>query len=448
VAAIRAGQLGLKTAIIEKDPKYGGTCLHRGCIPAKALLHAAYVFHLIQEAEEFGIEVKGAKLNLEKVQAYKDKVVNRMAAGVQFLLKKNKVTMFNGTGKLRGKNQVEISGKEPRVLEAKNIILAAGSSPKSLPNLQPDGESVITSDDIWTMTKVPKSMLIVGGGAIGVECATTFFRFGSEVTVVELLPNIVPLEDEEISAELKKNFTKQGIKVINQAKVAAIEKGRDKVLNVRLENTEGKSAQLQVDKVLVAVGRGPMTSALGIEGTNIKTDRGYIKVNGFMQTDEPNIYAIGDIVPTPQLAHIASAEGILAVEHIAGQHAKPLNYDRTPNCTFCDPQIASVGLTEKKAREKGFQVKVSKFPWSAIGKSVILGVTEGFVKVVADQKYGEILGVHIIHPYASYLIGEAVAAINGELPAEELARAIHPHPTLSEGIMEAMHGVMGIPIHI
>lgn len=448
VAAIRAGQLGLRTAIVEKDPKFGGTCLHRGCIPAKALLHAAHVLHVIEKAEDFGIEVKGAKVNLEKVQAYKDKVVNRMAIGVQSLLKKNKVTLVNGTGRLRGPHQVEVSGREPRVIEGKNILLAAGSAPKSLPNLQPDGDGIITSDEIWSMTKVPKSMLIVGGGAIGVECATTFFRFGSEVTVVELLPNIVPLEDEEISAELKKSFSKQGIKVINQAKVAAVERDRNKMMDVRLENTEGKSAQLQVEKVLVAVGRGPQTAGLGLEGTRIQLDRGYVKVNGFMQTDEPSVYAIGDIVPTPQLAHIASAEGILAVEHMAGHHAKPLNYDRTPNCTFCDPQIASIGLTEKKARERGYDVKVSKFPWIGIGKSVILGVLDGFVKVVADKKYGEILGVHIIHPYASYLIGEAVAAINGEIPAEELARSIHPHPTLSEGIMEAMHGVMGVPLHI
>jgi dihydrolipoamide dehydrogenase len=265
---------------------------------------------------------------------------------------------------------------------------------------------------------------------------------------VELLPNIVPLEDEEISAELKRSLTKQGIKVINQAKVASIERDRSKMMNVRLENTDGKSAQLQVEKVLVAVGRGPQTAGLGLEGTKVQLDRGYVKVNGFMQTDEANVYAIGDIVPTPQLAHVASAEGILAVEHMAGHHPKPLNYDRTPNCTFCDPQIASIGLTEKKARERGYDVKVSKFPWIGIGKSVILGVIDGFVKVVADKKYGEILGVHIIHPYASHLIGEAVAAINGEMPAEDLARSIHPHPTLSEGIMEAMHGIMGSPLHI
>jgi dihydrolipoamide dehydrogenase len=447
VAAIRAGQLGLKVAIVERDPKFGGTCLHRGCIPAKALLHAAHLMHQIEHAEEFGIEVKGARLNLEKVQAYKDRVVNRMAIGVQSLLKKNKVTMVQGTGKLRGSKQVEVAGKEPRLLEGRFVLLAAGSAPRTLPNLSLDGKSILCSDDIWTMTQVPKSILIVGGGAIGVECATTFHRFGSEVTLVELLPNLVPLEDEEISAELKKSFTKQGIKSLTQTKVAALEKTRDGV-QVRLESTDGKGSEVKVERVLVAVGRGPQTSGLGLEGTRVELDRGYVKVDSYMRTAEPGVYAIGDIVPTPQLAHVASAEGIVAVEHMAGRQPRPLNYDRTPNCTFCDPQIASIGLTEKKARERGAQLKVSKFPWMAIGKSVILGVTEGFTKVVADARYGEILGVHIIHPYASHLIGEAVAAINGEIPAEELARAVHPHPTLSEGIMEAMHGIGGLPIHI
>lgn len=448
VAAIRAAQLGLKTAIVEKDKKFGGTCLHRGCIPTKALLHGAYLYAHTKELDEFGIIAKDIKLDLIKLQSKKDRIVKKLSMGVEFLLKKNKVQQFFGYGKLKSTTEVEVidDDKKSQILKTENILLATGSEPRALPNLVPDGKGIITNNEALTLDKIPKSMLIVGAGAIGVEFASIYVSFGTSVSLVEVLPNILPIEDEEISKELAKIFTKRGISVSTNTKVESVTTTKGGY-EAKISK-DGKTETKTFEKILVAVGRKPNTENIGLENTRIKTTKGFIEVNQFMQTTEPSIYAIGDIVPTQQLAHVASAEGILAIEKMKGVNAPPINYDRIPSCTYCDPQVASVGLTEKKAIERGHKIKVGKFPFSASSKASIIGENEGFVKIVADEKYGEILGVHILHAHATELISEAVAVLNGELAAEDLAHSIHPHPTLSEAIAEATHAIYGHPIHI
>jgi dihydrolipoamide dehydrogenase len=443
VAAIRAAQLGLKTAIVEKGPKaeWGGTCLHWGCIPTKALLHDAYLYELIQHSEKFGIDVKEIKLNLENVMKHKDLVVKRGFMGVDALLTKNKVTKIVGFGRVKGPGQVEVEG---RTLSTRTIVLATGSTPKWFPGMEPDGKGIITSNEALTLKEVPKAMVVIGAGAVGLEFASVYMRFGAKVTVIEMMPQILPLEDEEVARELQAILQKRGMKFFVGAKVEAIKPGHEVVVA-----KDGKSEIIPCDKVLVAVGRKPATEKIGLENTKVKLDRGYVKVNlATMQTDEPSIYAIGDIVPTPQLAHVASAEGILAVEHIAGKPVKPINYDRVPGVTYCDPQVASVGLTEKKARERGYKVKIGKFPFVGIGKASIEDEREGFVKIVGESQFDEILGVHILHAQAGEMISEGVAILNGEMTAEELVHSIHPHPTLSEGIAEATHAYYGHAIHI
>ncbi len=443
-AAIKGGQLGLKTCLIEKDPKLGGTCLHKGCIPTKALLHSAYLYDTIKNASEYGIEVKDVKLNIDLMHKYKSKVVSKMAMGLDFLMKKNKVKVINGFGRLKDRNTITVDGTE---VKAENIILATGGAPKAIPGLELDGKGVLSSDEILQLERVPKSLLVVGAGAVGIEFASLYLKLGSQVTVVELLPNIVPLEDEDVSAELKKILTRRKMKIYNGCKVTKL-KAQTGAYEAAIQGQDGKEIKEIFEIVLVAVGRKACTDGIGLESAGIKTERGLITVNGFMQSTVPNVYAIGDIVPTPALAHVATAEGLIAVEHIKGIAKEPLNYDRIPNCTFCDPQIASIGLSEGKARERGYKVKVGKFPFMALGKAAILGETEGFVKIISEEKYDEILGVHIIHSYASYMIGEAVAVLNGEMTGESLARSVHPHPTLSEGIMEAAHSIYGAAIHI
>jgi dihydrolipoamide dehydrogenase len=445
VAAIRAAQLGLKTAIVEKGPKpeWGGTCLNWGCIPTKALLHDAYLFQQIQHAEKFGIDVPAPKLNLDNVMKHKELVVKRGLMGVEGLLKKNKVTMIVGFGKVAKPGTVDVDGK---AYTTKNIVLATGSSVKWFPGMEPDGKGIITSNEALSLKTVPKSMVVIGAGAVGMEFASVYHRFGSQMHVVELMPQILPIEDEEVAIELQKILTKRGMKFHVGSKVESI-KAAPGGYDVTVAK-EGKSEKIATEIVLVAVGRKPNTEKIGLEGTKVKLDRGYVKVNPFMQTDEPGIYAIGDIVPTPQLAHVASAEGILAMEHIAGKNPKPLNYDRIPGVTYCDPQVASVGLTEKKAKERGHQVKVGKFPFMGIGKASIEDEREGFVKIVGESKYDEILGVHIVHAAAGELISEGVAILNGEVTAEALTHSIHPHPTLSESYLEAAHAFYGHAIHI
>jgi dihydrolipoamide dehydrogenase len=445
VAAIRAAQLGLKTAIVEKGPKaeWGGTCLNWGCIPTKALLHDAYLYEQIQNAEKFGIDVSAPKLNLDNVMKHKELVVKRGLMGVEALLKKNKVTLIIGTGKVVKPGSVDVDGK---LFTTKNIVLATGSSVKWFPGMEPDGKGIITSNEALCLKQVPKSMAVIGAGAVGLEFASVYHRFGSQMSVIEAMPQILPIEDEEVATELQKILTKRGMKFHVGAKVETIKPaaGGYEITVAK----DGKTDKVNAEIVLIAVGRKPNTDKLGLENTKVKLDRGYVKTDKNMLTDEPGIYAIGDIVPTPQLAHVASAEGILAVEHIAGKNPKPINYDRIPGVTYCDPQVASVGLTEKKAKERGYQVRIGKFPFVGIGKASIEDEREGFVKIVGESKYDEILGVHILHATAGELISEGVAILNGEMTAEELSHSIHPHPTLSESLLEASHAFFGHAIHI
>ncbi len=444
VAAIRAAQLGLKVAVVEKDTRFGGTCLLRGCIPTKALLHDAYLYELVQNAKRFGIEVEGVRLNLDGVMKHKDLVVKKLAMGVEGLLRKNKVQTIRGFGKIVRPGVVDAGGKQ---VTARAVLLATGSEVKTFPGMEPDGKGLITSDQALEIRQVPKSIAVIGAGAVGMEFASIYSRFGAQTTVVEMLPHILPLEDEEVAVEIRKILEKRRLRFLTGARVESIRPQGSAGYEITVAS-EGKAEKIQVEQVLVAVGRKPNTDGIGLENTRAKVERGFVRVNAFMETDEPGLYAIGDIVPTPLLAHVASAEGILAVERIAGRDVKPINYDRIPNVTYCDPQVASVGLTERKARERGFDVRCGKFPFAGIGKASIEGENEGFVKIVGETKYNEILGVHVLHAHAGEMISEAVAVLNGELTVDELAHSIHPHPTLSEGIAEATHAYYGHAIHI
>jgi dihydrolipoamide dehydrogenase len=443
-AAIRAGQYGLKTALIEKDPKLGGTCLHVGCIPTKALLHTAEVWEYFKHPEAQGLHCQNPALDLQLVMNRKQSIVDKHAKGIEFLMKKAKVDVIRGHGKLLGRGKVEVAG---RTLEAKNIILATGSEARTLPNLTPDARTIVTNVEILRLQEIPKKLLVIGSGAVGVEFASIFKRFGSDVTVFEMLPRFVPVEDEDVSKELLRCFKKQGIQCEPGAKVEKIEKTASGVkLQVKLAN--GNLQDFEGDCLLVAVGRKPNTESCGIENTKIKTDRGFVLVNGNQQTDEPGVYAIGDIVAgTPQLAHVATAEGMVACAHIAGKPVTPINKLRIPGATYTEPGIGSVGLTETQAREKGYNVKVGKFPFLGNSKATILGSHDGFVKVVSDAKYGEILGVHIIGPHGYELIAEAVAAMEAEATVDTMIGTIHAHPTLYEALGEAFNAVYGQAIN-
>lgn len=445
VAAIRAAQVGLKTAIIERDKALGGTCLLRGCIPTKELLHSAHVYDLVSDPEEFGVSVTGLKLHFNKVIDRKNKIVTKLSKGVEFLMKKNKITVFKGQGKLEGKGRVTVTGADGKVTEipTKNVILATGSAPRLLPGMSVQAPRIITSDELLDIDHVPKSLVVLGAGAVGVEFASVFKRFGSDVTVIELLDRLVPIEDAETSAELQKAFRKRGIKVMTSTKFESATVNANDV-TINFTGPDGKPGTINADTLLVAIGRRPVTDGLGLENTKCEVDRGYIKIDEFMRTAEPNMYAIGDVVPTPWLAHVASKEGCLAAEHIAGRNPRPINYNLVPNCTYCEPEIGSVGLTEAKAKEKGYDIKVGKFPFSALGKAMIMGETEGFIKVIADAKYDEVLGVHMIGPHATDLLAEACVAMGLEATAEEFGHIMHAHPTLSEAVMEAAEAVHGM----
>ena len=449
VAAIRAAQVGLKTAIIERDKALGGTCLLRGCIPTKELLHSAHVYDLISDPEEFGVSVTGLKLHFNKVMDRKNKIVTKLSKGVEFLMKKNKITVFKGQGKLEGKGRVTVTSADGKVTEipTKNVILATGSAPRLLPGMSVQAPRIITSDELLDIDHVPKSLVVLGAGAVGVEFASVFKRFGSDVTVIELLDRLVPIEDAETSAELQKAFRKRGIKVMTSSKFESATVNANDV-TINFTGSDGKPGTINADTLLVAIGRRPVTDGLGLENTKCEVDRGYIKIDEFMRTAEPNVYAIGDVVPTPWLAHVASKEGCLAAEHIAGRNPHPINYNLVPNCTYCEPEIGSVGLTEAKAKEKGYDIKVGKFPFSALGKAMILGETEGFIKVIADAKYDEVLGVHMIGPHATDLLAEACVAMGLEATAEEFGHIMHAHPTLSEAVMEAAEAVHGMATSI
>jgi dihydrolipoamide dehydrogenase len=447
-AAVRAGQYGLKTALIEKDPKLGGCCLHVGCIPTKAFLHAAEVWERFLHPEEDGIHCDNARLDFPLVLDRKNKIVAKHAKGVEFLMKKNKVDWIKGYGRLAGPGKVEVTGEDGKqILETKNIVLATGSEARMLPGLKPDARRILTNIEILALNEVPKSLAVLGAGAVGVEFASAFSRFGSKVSIFEMLPRIVPVEDEEVSKELLRVFKKQGIRVETGARV-------DKVENlgggVRFQVTlaDGKIETVEADALLVAIGRKPNTENIGLEGTKVEVDRGFVKVDPYQRTGEPNVYAIGDIVSgTPQLAHVATAEGMVAIGHIAGKPVVPINRNRIPGATYTEPGIGSVGLTEAQARAAGHNVKIGKFPFAADAKASILGQHDGFVKIVADEQYGEILGVHIIGPQAFELISEGVLAMEAEATVETLLHTIHAHPTLYEAMGEAFNAVYGMAIN-
>lgn len=448
VAAIRAGQYGLKVGCIEKDPKLGGTCLHVGCVPTKAYLHWAELYDNFRESDKFGISHGELKIDMGKMREEKQKIVDKHAGGVGMLFKKNKVDHIAGYGKLLGGGKIEVDGpKGKKTISAKNIIIASGSSARMLPGLEPDPKKILTNIEILETTTIPKSLAVIGGGAVGMEFASVYNSFGTQCTVFEMLPRVLPPEDEEVSKEIKKIFEKKGIKIHVDTKVDKIEKTA-KGVKLTFNGPDGKAKTLQVEKLLVAVGRKPNTENIGLEKTKIKADRGFIKTDELMRTVEPNVYAIGDIVAgTPQLAHTASMEGLVAVAHIAGKNPEPINYLLNPNATYCDPQVASVGLTEAKAKEAGYDVKVGKFPFAGNSKASILGAHGGFVKVVSDAKYGEILGVHMIGPLVTELIAEAVAAMQAEATVETMQRAIHAHPTLPEAMQDAFNAVDGMQIN-
>jgi len=450
-AAIRAGQLGLKTCVIEKDDNLGGTCLQVGCIPTKALLFNAEIYDHLKGGKEFGIEgTESARVNWGTIQARKNKIVKKHTKGLEFLMHKNKVDVVKGYGRLTGPRKegvlsVDVEGAAK--IKAKNVILATGSEAKMLPGLKPDS-TVLSNIEILSLNAIPKSLVVVGAGAVGVEFASIYKSFDSDVTILEMLPRLVPLEDEEISKELARAFRKRGIKSFAGTKVEKIERTESGVA-VSFTPPDGKQQEIEAEKILIAVGRAPNTANVGLEKTKIKDERGFVYTDEWMQTEEPGIYAVGDIIAGfPQLAHVAFMQGMVAVAHIAGKPAVPLDRHKIPNCTYCDPQISSVGITEAQAKESGHNIKVGKFPFTANSKASIIGSHEGFVKVVADTKYGEILGVHIIGPQATEMIAEAVAAMELEATIDDLMFTIHPHPTLSEAMFDGIENVYGLSINI
>jgi dihydrolipoamide dehydrogenase len=448
VAAIRAAQWGLKTVVIEKDGFLGGTCLHVGCIPTKVLLHHAEIYDLFKNAKEFGFEVNDFKMDWAAILARKDRIIKKHAKGIEFLFRKNKVEALTGWGRWAGSGRVTVEkdGKTAEI-EATNILFATGSEARSLPGADLDGKTVLSNREILALPEVPKSLVVVGAGAVGVEFASIYNSFGAEVTLLEMLPRVVPLEDEEISAELDKAFRKRGIKMHTEAKVESVKKDA-KGAGVTFKDKAGKSQSVAAEKVLMAVGRKPNTENIGLEKSRAKVERGFVHVGPYMETAEPGLYAIGDIVAGwPQLAHAASMEGIVAVGKMAGKNVPVLERSHIPNATYCEPQIASVGLTEKQARDAGYKVKTGKFPFAANSKASILGQHEGFIKVVAEEQYGEVLGVHIIGPVATEIISEAVAALQLEATLDDMMFTVHAHPTVWEAMGDAFNSVRGLAIH-
>jgi dihydrolipoamide dehydrogenase len=463
VAAIRAAQLGLKVAVVEKQKALGGTCLLWGCIPTKALLEHAHALKIVQHAKEWGVTIGDAStpvsINMTQVQARKDRVVTGLTKGVEFLFKKHKIDWIKGTARLTGTGDpgnagiIDVFEGDKQTLRArKEVIVATGSSPKSVPGIEIDRARIITSDEAIGLREVPRRIAIMGSGAVGVEFASIFRRFGSEVTIFELLPRLVPVEDEAVSAELEKSFRKQGIISHTGAKVTSASVNHDTV-DIEAQLADGSTAKIQADYLLVATGRGPMTTGLNAEGVGLQLEKGYIKVDAQYRTSVAGISAIGDVITLgaaahPQLAHVSSAEGIIAAERIAGQEVRPLNYDHVPGCTYCDPEIGSVGLTEAEARERGFDVRIGTFPFGVLGRAKMAGEIEGFVKIVADKKYDEVLGVHMIGLRSTELVAEATLALRLECTVEELIRTIHAHPTMAEAVGEAAHAVHGAAIQM
>jgi dihydrolipoamide dehydrogenase len=454
VAAIRAAQLGMKVAVVEKQRALGGTCLIWGCIPTKALLEHAHAFKVVQNAREWGVMLPyGAPaIDMHQVQARKDKIVTGLTKGVEFLFKKNKIEWIKGTARLAGNGKVDVFVGDAQMLQAKEIIVATGSAPRSVPGVEIDHRRIITSDEAIHLKEVPKSLVILGSGAVGVEFASIYRRFGSQVTIIELLPRLVPIEDEAVSAELEKSFKKQGIVTMTATRVTHA-KATDTGVELEAQSADGTAQRVSADLLLVATGRGPVTTGLGVEALGITLDRGYIAVDEMYRTSVPHVSAIGDVITMgqgvhPQLAHVSSMEGVIVAERLAGQEVQPINYDHVPSGTYCDPEIGSVGLTEAEARERGYDVRVGTFPFGVLGRAKMAGETEGFVKIVADRRYDEVLGVHMIGPRSTELVAEAVLALRLECTVEELIKTIHAHPTFSEAVGEAAHATHGAAIHL
>ncbi|MGB5819421.1 MAG: dihydrolipoyl dehydrogenase [Saonia sp.] len=447
VTAIRASQLGLKTAIIEKE-SLGGVCLNWGCIPTKALLKSAQVFEYLQHAEDYGLKVDGVDKDFDAVVQRSRGVADGMSKGVQFLMKKNKIEVLNGFGKLKSGKKITVTDADDKETEytASHIIIATGARSRELPSLPQDGKKVIGYREAMTLEKQPKSMIVVGSGAIGIEFAYFYNAMGTEVTVVEYLPNIVPVEDEEVSKQLARSFKKAGVKIKTSAEVTQVDTSGEGV-KATIKTAKGEEV-LEAEIVLSAVGIKTNIENIGLEEVGIAVDRDKIIVNDYYQTNIPGYYAIGDVTPGQALAHVASAEGILCVEKIAGMHVEPLDYGNIPGCTYCMPEVASVGMTEKQAIEKGFDIKVGKFPFSASGKAKASGNADGFVKVIFDAKYGEWLGCHMIGAGVTDMIAEAVVARKLETTGHEVLKAVHPHPTMSEAVMEAVADAYDEVIHL
>lgn len=447
VTAIRASQLGLKTAVVEKE-NLGGVCLNWGCIPTKALLKSAQVFEYVKHAEDFGIKVSEYDKDFNAVVNRSRQVANGMSGGVQFLMKKNKITVIDGFGKVQPGKKVAVTAEDGKetVYSANHIIIATGARSRELPSLPQDGKKIIGYRQAMTLDKQPEKLVVVGSGAIGIEFAYFYNSMGTDVTVVEYLPNIVPLEDEEVSKQLERTFKKSGIKVMTSSEVTGVDTSGDGC-KVTVKTKKGEEV-LDADIVLSAVGIAPNVEGIGLEDVGIATDRGRVMVNDYYQTTVPGYYAIGDIVKGPALAHVASAEGILCVEKIAGHNVEPLDYGNIPGCTYCFPEVASVGMTEKAAKEAGYELKVGKFPFSASGKASASGHKDGFIKVIFDAKYGELLGAHMIGSNVTEMIAEAVLARKLETTGHEILKAVHPHPTLSEAFMEATAAAYDEVIHL
>lgn len=448
VTAIRASQLGLKTAIVERE-SLGGICLNWGCIPTKALLKSANVYEYLQHAADYGINVKESSPDFNAMIKRSRDVADGMSNGIQFLMKKNKIDVLKGNGVLKAGKAVEVtdeSGNKTTYAAAKGIIIATGSRSRELPNLPQDGTKIIGYRQAMTLPAQPKKLVVVGSGAIGVEFAYFYNAIGTEVTIVEYMPNIVPVEDEDISKQLEKSFKKSGINIMTNASVESVDtSGKGCVVSIKTAKGEEK---IECDVVLSAAGVVTNIENIGLEELGIVVDKGRILVNDYYQTNLPGYYAIGDVVPGPALAHVASAEGIICVEKIAGHHPEPLNYGNIPGCTYCSPEVASVGMTEKAAKEAGYEIKVGKFPFSASGKASAAGAKDGFVKLIFDAKYGELLGGHMIGANVTEMVAELVAVRKLETTGEELIKTVHPHPTMSEAIMEAAAAAYGEVIHL
>ena len=456
VAAIRASQLGLKVACVERAPTLGGTCLNWGCIPTKALLEHAHALKIAQDAKEWGLVLPEGtvRIDIGQVHARKNKVVKGLTGGIELLFKKNKIDWIKGSARLLGNGAVEVTseGGPAQKVMAREIVVATGSTARSVPGIEIDRTRIITSDEAIHLPEVPASIAIMGSGAVGVEFASIFNRFGSQVTLIELLPRLVPLEDEAVSAELERVFKKAKIKVLTGTKVTSATPGSSGVA-IEAETGAGKKESLTADYLLVATGRGPVTTGLGAEEAGLTLERGYIRTDTLFRTGVANMSAIGDVITFdkpghPQLAHLSSAEGVLLAERLAGKDVRPINYGHVPSCTYCDPEIGSVGLTEKAAQEQGYDVRVGTFPFRVLGRARMANETDGFVKIVAEKRYDEVLGVHMIGPRATELVAEATLALRLECTVEELIRTIHAHPTMSEAVGEAAHAAHGAAIHM